>query len=110
MLIASALVLLACGDITLDPLPLDVSIEASRLTAAPGDTILFVVRAQGGNLLGIAIDFGDGSTDEFGTSGARTARVMFRHAYLTTGSFQVQTTVTDETVGAKGATLQVVVN
>jgi hypothetical protein len=65
--------LVACGDGSLDPLPLSITLEASRTTAAPGQPIDFVVTAQGGTLLGITIDYGDDTADQRGTSGARTA-------------------------------------
>jgi len=100
----------ACGDYSLDPLPLQIGLEASKVTAAPGDTINFLVSAQGGYLSGVDIDFADGSTDRFGTSGARTAHVTFKHAYLTAGTFQVQATVTDANAGVKDATIQILVN
>lgn len=97
----------ACGDNSLQPLPLDVKLEASPATAAPGDTINFLVRAQGGSLVGIDMDFGDNTADAFGTAGARTAIVTFRHAFLTTGNFLVRATVTDALAGQKDATVQV---
>src|SRR5262245_39024441 len=65
----------ACDTSPLEPLPFQVGIEASRATAAPGDTINFLVTAQGGSLIGVITNYGDDSTDSFGTSGARTARV-----------------------------------
>jgi len=94
----------------LEPLPFEVGLEASRVTATPGDTVSFLVTAQGGNLLGVNIDFADGSNDQFGTAGARSARITFKHAYLTKGTFQIQATVTDALAGPKNATVQVIVN
>ena len=89
---------------------MQIGIEASRLTAAPGDTINFLVTTQGGSLIGVEIDFADGSTDSFATSGARTAHITFRHPFLTTGTFQVDAKVTDASAGSKNATIQVLVN
>lgn len=108
--LAAVVALTACLDNALEPLPLTIGIEASRLTAAPGDTINFLVSAQGGSLIGVEMDFADGSTDSFATSGARTARITFKHAYLATGTFQVDAKVTDVNAGAKSATIQVMVN
>ena len=108
MLLAMSLV--ACAGSSLEPLPLEVSIEASRATAAPGDTITFVATAQGGTLLGLDIDYGDGVTEQFGTGSARTARVTFRHAYLLRGTYQVRVVVTDAAAGQKEATTEVRVN
>src|SRR5262245_24358219 len=95
--------LVACGDPTLEPLPLQISIETSRATAAPGDTIVFTAVIQGGSLLGLDAEYGDGATDTFGTSGARTGRVAFRHAYATRGTFTTKITVTDGSAGQKSA-------
>jgi hypothetical protein len=99
--------LAACGRSSLDPLPLDIIVQASPATAAAGDTINFVVSAQGGNLLGLEMDFGDSKGDQFATSGARTARVTFRHAYVAQGVYQVRATVTDAVAGQKDATVEV---
>jgi PKD domain len=95
----------ACGDATIEPLPLDIRVEASRATAAPGDTISFRVTAQGGTLVGVEMDFGDGADDSFGTSGARTAQVTFRHSYTSTGNFTVSAVLTDAFAGQKTTAL-----
>jgi plastocyanin len=100
----------ACSPSQLEPLPLEVTVAASRTTAAPGDTIAFIVTAQGGNLFGLEINFGDGGTDQFGTGGARTARHTFRHAYLQRGTYLVQVRATDALAGPKEATVEVRVN
>lgn len=100
----------ACAGSPIEPLPFDASVEASRTTAAPGDTISFVVNAQGGALLGVEIDYGDSTDDIFGTAGARTARVTFRHAYQASGTFVVRVVVTDAGAGQKEATVEVRVN
>jgi plastocyanin len=102
--------LAACTPATLEPNPLDVGVEASRTTAAIGDTLTFVVSAQGGALVGVEIDYGDSVTDQFGTSGARTAKVTFKHAYSQPGTYTVMAVVTDATAGQKQATIEVRVN
>jgi hypothetical protein len=99
--------LVACGESTLEPLPLEIKIETTRTTGAPGDTINFVVVTQGGVLLGIDIDYADGNTDQYGTAGARTARVSFRHAYTARGTYHVNATVTDGTAGQKKAAIDI---
>ena len=100
-------ILAACSSETLAPLPLAVSIEASRTTAAPGDSISFEVIAQGGQLIGITTAYGDGTGDQFATSGARTARVTFRHAFPAPGTYQVRATVTDALAGEKEASIEI---
>ena len=93
-----------------EPLPLDIGLQASRVTAAPGDTINFLVSAQGGNLIGVEMDYGDGSADSFVTSGARTAHITFKHAFNAVGAFLVDAKVTDSDGSSKNASIQVNVN
>jgi len=107
ILLAGAIV---CTPSALEPLPLDIELQASRTTAAPGDTVLFVADAQGGSLVGLQIDYGDTNSDLFSAAGARTARVTFRHAYQQPGTFTVRVIVTDATAGQKEATTEVRVN
>jgi hypothetical protein len=97
----------ACGDGSLEPLPLDITLEANRTAAAPGQTIAFVVNAQGGNLVGIEIDYGDGVTGQRAASGARTARITFEHTYAVAGVYEVRATVTDAVAGTKDAVIEV---
>jgi hypothetical protein len=99
-----------CSTDPIEPLPLDLTVEANRATAAPGDTITFVTNAQGGSLVGVEIDYGDNSTDSFATGGARTARITFRHAYQQRASFTVRAVVTDAVAGTREATIAVTVN
>ena len=99
--------LVVCGDASLDPLPLQISIQPSRVTAAPGDPVSFVVTAQGGDLLGVEVDYGDNTTDQYGASGARTARVTFSHAFSTVGVYQVRATVTDAVAGSRDAGVEI---
>jgi hypothetical protein len=100
----------ACGGSALAPSPLTVGITASRSTAAPGDTITFVVTASGENLVGLALDYGDTGTDLYATSGARTARVTFKHAFAATGDFTVRVIATDAVAGQKDASIGIRVN
>jgi len=104
--LASSLVA-ACTSSSLEPLPLDITITASRTSAAPGDTIVFVATIQGGDLLGLDTAYGDNVTDEYGTGGARTGKVTFRHAYTARGTYTVTITVTDGVAGQKTATTEV---
>jgi hypothetical protein len=43
---------IGCGDYTLDPLPLEVTITATPTSSTINQDIVFEVRAQGGQLLG----------------------------------------------------------
>lgn len=100
---------IACGDGSLDPLPLSISLQVSHTTATPGQTIQFVVNAQGGQLVGVSIDYGDGNVDQFPTSGARTAQVPFSHAFSSAGVYQVRATVTDAVAGSQHADTQITI-
>lgn len=102
--------LAGCGRSTLEAAPLEVAITASRTTAAPGDTIAFVVNASGENLVGLLMDFGDMGTDLYATSGARTARVTFKHAFMAKGAFIVTVSATDAVAGQKDASIEIRVN
>ena len=108
--VAAAVAVTACLDSTLDPLPLDIGLQANRLTATTGDTINFLVTAQGGSLIGVEMDFADGNTDSYVAFGARTAHITFKHVYLSTGTFLVDAKVTDASAGSKNASIQVTVN
>ena len=105
LVVASA----ACES-TLDPLPLTVTVSPSKSVTTPRDTITFRVTAQGGSLVGLQIDYADSSSDQFGTSGARTADIAFHHAYTTAGTYQVTVTVTDGFAGQKKASTEIRVN
>jgi plastocyanin len=102
--------LAGCGQSTLEAAPLEVAITANRTTAAPGDTIAFVVNATGQNLVGLLMDFGDMGTDLYATSGARTARVTFKHAFMAKGAFTVTVSATDAVAGQKDASIEIRVN
>ena len=106
---AGAAIFGACIGGPLAPLPLDVNLQASKLTASIGDTIVFQTNAQGNSLFGIAIDFGDTKTTSYDAQGARTLRVTFAHAYDAKGTYLVRVTATDQTLGSKDASLQIAV-
>lgn len=109
MCLALALVA-GCRQTTAPAVDLTVSLQSNRTTAARGDTVTFVVGATGNNLVGVVIDYGDTSGDQYATSGATTAQVTFKHVFSLAGEFTVRTTVTDAIVGEKDATVAVSVN
>ena len=110
ILLASLVLAWGCSESTVTPLPLEISVAASRTTVAPGDTVVFVATVQGGSLLGLDADFGDNTTDQYGTAGAQTGKVSFHHAYTTRGTFTAKITVTDAVAGQKAASIDVHVN
>lgn len=77
-----------------EPLLLAVRLSTSPETPAAGDTVAFVVHAQGAALLGVTIQYGDSAFDQVPMSGARTARVLFRHAYAQAGTYEALATLT----------------
>jgi hypothetical protein len=99
--------MLGCDTGALDPLPLAVEIQAVPEAVAPGDTISFLVSAQGGRLLGLVMEFGDGATDQRPTGGARSARLTFRHAYASAGTYTAIVTATDAVAGDARASVMV---
>jgi hypothetical protein len=99
--------LTACVDVSLAPLPLQITIQASPVTAAPAARVNFVVTAQGGELLGVDVDYGDDTTDQYGAGGARTARITFSHAFSAAGVYQVRATVTDAVAGSRDAGVEI---
>jgi hypothetical protein len=110
VIVATLVTAAACAPAALEPLPLEITVEASRTTVAPGDTIVFVATVQGGSLLGLNADYGDQTVDSYGTAGARTGKVSFRHAYSSRGTFTTKISVTDALAGVKEASVQVRVN
>lgn len=105
--IALACVSAACSPSSVESLPLDITMQASRTRAAPGDTILFVATIQGSTLLGIQIEYGDGETGVFAASGASTGKTTFPHAYKRPGTFTAKATVSDGTASQKSASVEV---
>lgn len=90
-----------------EPLPLEVRLSASSETPAAGDTVAFVVDAQGVALLGVTIQYGDSALDQLAMSGARTARVVFRHAYAQAGTYEVLATLTQANAESASASVTV---
>jgi hypothetical protein len=106
LLIATLVLGVACES-SVESLPLEISVAASRTTAAPGDTVVFVATVQGNALLGLDANFGDSTTAQFFAAGARTGKVTFQHAYTARGTFTAKITVTDASTAQKNASVQV---
>jgi hypothetical protein len=110
LIVGLVLIFGSCRQETEPPGPVLVTLESSTTTAARGDTISFTVNATGNTLVGVVVDFGDQVTEQYATGGARTARVTFKHAFQTAGSFTVNAVVTDAVAGEKEASASVVIN
>lgn len=105
-----ATIAIACRQTTEAPTQLSVSLQANTSLVPRGDTVTFQVNADGNNLVGVIIDYGDDAMDQYATGGALSARVTFKHAYSAAGSFTVRASVTDAIAGVKEATVSIVVN
>ena len=102
--------IVACRQTTEPPVQLTASMQASAAVIPRGDTVTFTVNATGNNLFGVVIDFGDATGDQYATGGALTARVTFKHAYDTSGTFTARATVTDAIAGDREVSVSIVVN
>lgn len=107
LVIGAAVTVSACGPATLEVIPLQISVQGSQASAAVGDTLFFVATVQGNSLIGVAADFGDGGADSYGTGGARTGKVTFRHPFTTRGTYTVTITATDGDATQKAASVDV---
>lgn len=102
--------LTGCGQSTAPAEPLVVTVQASAATISVGDTLSVVVNATGNNLVGVFIEYGDAEADQYAMSGATSARVTFKHAFETAGTFTIRAVVTDAIAGDKEATVAVAVH
>jgi len=110
LIFAFALLICAsCRQTTAPAVGISVTLESSHVTATTGDTVTFIVRATGNNLIGVVIDYGDSISEQYATGGALTARVTFKHAFLAKGNYTVRAGVTDAITGEKEVTVLVTV-
>lgn len=90
---------LACSTITEIPdRPLRITLTAEPRSALVGQEIGFRFEAQGRFLLGVVVEYGDGTQDSLATFGATTATSNLRHAYSVAGRFLVSARA-DESTG-----------
>lgn len=106
-LLIITLATLACSAEPLEPLPLEIALKVEPATAAVGDSVRVEITAQGGRLLGVTVEYGDGGSEALPAAGARTARATYRHAYTRSGVYEVAATVTDALQGDKSARVNV---
>ncbi len=89
-------VLAACSDSLVEGgRPLTVSISADKTLAGVGDSVTYTADATGNNLVGLVVDFGDGTADSTAASGAVTAGVVRSHAYGEAGTYVAKATAVD---------------
>jgi len=109
-LAVAAVLLGACGGGTLETLPLAITVTSAPATPAVGDSVSFVVNAQGSGVVGMDATFGDGTSDAVQIPFARTARNTFKHAYSTAGTFTASFRVSQADTATKSATVTVTVH
>jgi hypothetical protein len=100
----------ACTTIVDSPPPLSLSLEVDRTTALTGQEFEFTYDAEGGNLVGLALDFGDGAVDSIPLFGARTAAGFRSHTYGAPGTFMVTAVLTAPPQGSRTASVSVTVS
>ncbi len=110
VLATALLTAVACRQSVADPVSLVVTIETSPPALQRGDTLTVVVSATGNNLVGVVVEYGDSQGDQYSTGGAHSARVTFKHAFMSQGSYTIRAIVTDAVAGEKEAVAQVTVN
>src|SRR5688500_17976371 len=107
ILAGAVLALAACGDETLAPLELQITVRAAPTQVAVGDSVRFDITAQGGRLLGVRLDYGDLVVEAVSLLSARTATLFRHHAYTRSWTYEVTATVEDFSQGTKRATATV---
>jgi hypothetical protein len=108
--VAVLLLLTACTTILDSPPPLSLSLEVDRATALVGEEFEFTYGAEGDNLVGLALDFGDGAVDSIPLYGARTAAGFRAHSYGAPGTFVVTAELTAPPQGFRTASVSVTVS
>ena len=91
-LAAVALVALLGGCDTLaevDVGPPRFELTADMTAGAVGDTFVIGFEAEGSLLLGVDVDYGDGSTERFPLTGSLRASGSAEHVYREPGSYRV---------------------
>lgn len=78
----------ACGDATDEGRRTLVSLSTEPATAVVAEPITFRYSAEGENLVGVVVDYGDGARDSIPAFGAQTAAGVTTHAYEMPGIFQ----------------------
>src|SRR5690242_16807122 len=77
------------------PRPLGITLTSSVTSAAVGDSVTFTASAQGTDIIELAADYGDGTTETHDIVGAQTATAKFKHAFSASGTYTIVVTVTD---------------
>ena len=109
-LAVATLALAACGGGTLETLPLAINVTSGPSSPAVGDSVSFVVNAQGSGVIGMNATYGDGTSEAVQIPFARTARNTFKHVYSTAGTFTASFSVAQADTATKSAAVTVTVH
>lgn len=102
---------LACSDVTFEGGgPLSITLSADQTAPTAGGTVTFSYDAVGSILVGIILDYGDGTADSVAASGAQTAVGHLAHTYEAAGTFTAEATVLDNLQGSATAQVQIQVS
>jgi PKD repeat protein len=91
-LLAAGLLLGSCADSTAPP-AFGITATVDRASTTVGDSVNFVIKAQGNVLVRLGVDFGDGTGFERDLFGAQTMTSNQRHAYAAPGNYTVTAAV-----------------
>jgi len=100
----------ACNTGVSSPPPLSLTLEVDRTSAVVGGQFEFTFGAEGQNLVGLVIDFGDGVSDSIPLFGAQSAAGLRDHSYETPGTFVVLAELTAPPQGSRTASVSVTVS
>jgi PKD repeat protein len=90
--LAAGVLLAACADSTAPP-PFAITATVDKASTTVGDSVNFVIKAQGNVLVRLGVDFGDGTGFERDLFGATTMTANQRHAFAAPGNYTVTAAV-----------------
>lgn len=91
----------SCSDIATDgPQPLALEFTASLESTNVGQTVVFSFAATGGWLIGLTLDYGDGTTESVAGLGSHALNGTRPHAWEAPGSYRVRAKLDDGTLGS----------
>jgi hypothetical protein len=76
--------------------PVRLSLTVEKAEAPQGTPHVFKMEAQGQQLLGLILDYGDGQVDSIPTAGAQTATHIEAYIYDKAGEYLVRARVEDQ--------------
>ena len=91
-MLTAGLLLGSCADSTAPP-AFAITATVDRAATTVGDSVNFVIKAQGNVLVRLGVDFGDGTGFERDLGGATTMTSNQRHAYAAPGNYTVTAAV-----------------